>query len=328
MTTEADTPAAPPPASAAPGAPGGAMLDGAAAAEAIERRAVVRRWLLSAPALIVIIGCGMLPLLIIFAYSWTKPAEYAGVIWKFQPDAWVNVLFQQDIFSDALSPNWAYYSIYLRSVLIALQTTVLALIVGFPTAYFITTREQRSRNAWLFLITIPFWSNLLIRIYAIMMIIRDEGYLNHALLALGLIDQPVPIIFTNYALSYGLIYAYLPLMVMPLYASLEKLDFRLVEAGYDLYASRWKVLWHVIVPLVKPGIVSGCILVFIPAIGDYIIAQILGGGNRMMLGNLIAQQFGPARNWPQGSALALTLMVVVMIALVVYATKTQRRRVA
>jgi len=324
MATEtADTPSTPPPAATA------AAVSGAtAAAELIERRAVVKRWLLSAPALVVIIGCGMMPLLIIFAYSWTKPAEYAGVIWKFQPDAWINVLFQEDIFSDALSPNWAYYGIYLRSVLIALQTTVLALIIGFPTAYFIATREQRSRNAWLFLITIPFWSNLLIRIYAIMMIIRDEGYLNHALLALGVIDQPVPIIFTNYALSYGLIYAYLPLMVMPLYASLEKLDFRLVEAGYDLYASRRKVLWHVIIPLVKPGIVSGSILVFIPAIGDYIIAQILGGGKRMMLGNLIAQQFGTARNWPQGSALALTLMAVVMIALVVYATKSQRRRAA
>jgi spermidine/putrescine transport system permease protein len=109
---------------------------------------------------------------------------------------------------------------------------------------------------------------------------------------------------------------------------LEKLDFRLVEAGYDLYASRRKVLWHVIIPLVKPGIVAGSILVFIPAIGDYIIAQILGGGKRMMLGNLIAQQFGTARNWPQGSALALTLMSVVMVALVVYATKSQRRRAA
>jgi spermidine/putrescine transport system permease protein len=318
-TDTADTPAAPPPRSTVP-----AMSNAAAVADEIERRAIIKRWLLSAPALIVIIGCGLMPLLIIFAYSWTKPAEYAGVIWHFQPDAWINVLFQEDLFSDALSPNWAYYSIYLRSVLIALQTTVLALIIGFPTAYFIATREERSRNAWLFLITIPFWSNLLIRIYAIMMIIRDEGYLNHALMDLGVINQPLEIMFTNYALSYGLIYAYLPLMVLPLYASLEKLDFRLVEAGYDLYAGRWRVLRHVIIPLVKPGIVAGSILVFIPAIGDYIIAQILGGGNRMLLGNLIAQQFGTARNWPQGSALALTLMAVVMVALVIYATKSQR----
>ena len=297
------------------------------AAQRVARRAVLKRWLLAAPALTVIGVCGLMPLLIVFAYSWVKPAEYAGVVWQFQPDAWINLVFQRDLFSDELTPNWAYYSIYLRSVLMALQTTVLGLIIGFPTAYFIATRPPRNRNLWLFLITIPFWSNMLIRIYAIMMIIRDEGYLNHALSSLGLIDRPIPIIYTNYAVAYGLLYAYLPLMVMPLYASIEKLDFRLVEAGYDLYGNRLRVLWHVIVPLVKPGIVAGCILVFIPAIGDYIIARMLGGGNRMMLGNLIAQQFGTARNWPQGSALALALMSVVMVALIVYATKTQRSTV-
>ncbi|HEY4161745.1 MAG TPA: ABC transporter permease [Dongiaceae bacterium] len=293
----------------------------------VERRARNKRWLLVSPAIAVIGICGLMPLLIVFAYSWVKPADYAGVIWQFRPDAWVNLLFQQDLFSDALTPNYAYYSIYLRSVEMAFLTTLLALIVGFPTAYFIATRSPRNRNVWLFLITIPFWSNLLIRIYAIMMIIRDQGYLNHALISIGLIDHPLPIIYTNYAVAYGLIYAYLPLMVMPLYASIEKLDFRLVEAGYDLYANRFRVLWHVIVPLVKPGIVAGCTLVFIPAIGDYIIAQMLGGGNRMMLGNLIAQQFGTARNWPQGSALSLGLMSVVMIVLMVYATRTQRSRV-
>jgi spermidine/putrescine transport system permease protein len=293
----------------------------------LERRASIRRWLLASPALAVIGICGLMPLLIVFAYSWAKPGDYSGVVWQFQPDAWVNLLFQQDIFSDALTPNYAYYSIYLRSVEMAFLTTLMALIVGFPTAYFIATRSPRNRNVWLFLITIPFWSNLLIRIYAIMMIIRDNGYLNHALISVGVIDQPLPIIYTNYAVAYGLIYAYMPLMVMPLYASIEKLDFRLVEAGYDLYASRLKVLWHVIIPLVKPGIVAGCTLVFIPAIGDYIIAQMLGGGNRMMLGNLIAQQFSTARNWPQGSALALGLMAVVMIALTVYAARAQRSQV-
>jgi spermidine/putrescine transport system permease protein len=297
-----------------------------AAGAALERRIAIKRWLLSAPALAVIGICGLMPLLIVFAYSWAKPGDYSGVVWQFQPDAWVNLLFQQDIFSDALTPNYAYYSIYLRSIEMAFLTTVMALIVGFPTAYFIATRSPRNRNVWLFLITIPFWSNLLIRIYAIMMIIRDNGYLNHALLAIGVIDQPLPIIYTNYAVGYGLIYAYMPLMVMPLYASIEKLDFRLVEAGYDLYASRLKVLWHVIIPLVKPGIVAGCTLVFIPAIGDYIIAQMLGGGNRMMLGNLIAQQFSTARNWPQGSALALGLMAVVMVVLTFYASRAQRRR--
>jgi spermidine/putrescine transport system permease protein len=301
-----------------------AIVEEPPAVRLAKRRQLRRRWLLVAPAVVLIVVCGIMPLSIVLAYSWLQPAEYAGVIWHFRPDAWVNLVFERDIFSDELMANTAYYSIYLRSILLALMTTVLTLLVGFTTAYFIATRPSHRRNLWLFVITIPFWSNLLIRVYAIMMILRDEGYLNHALQKLGVIDQPIPILFTNYAVAYGLIYAYLPLMVLPLYASLEKLDFRLVEAAYDLYASRWRVLRCVIVPLVKPGIVAGCILVFIPAIGDYIIAQMLGGGKRMMLGNLIAQQFGTARNWPQGSALALALMVVVLVALILYANSAQR----
>ena len=297
-------------------------------AEKAERDDIRSRWLLSTPALLIVFVAALGPLLIVVVYSFLTPGNYGDVKWQFSTDAWVSVLLQRDVFDDTLSFASAHLSIFWRSVSLSAMTTILTLIFGFPTAYFIATRPEHRRDIWLFLITIPFWSNLLIRIYAIMMIIRDEGYLNHALLAIGVIDQPLEIMFTNYALSYGLIYAYLPLMVLPLYASLEKLDFRLVEAGYDLYASRRKVLWHVIIPLVKPGIVAGSILVFIPAIGDYIIAQILGGGKRMMLGNLIAQQFGTARNWPQGSALALTLMSVVMIALVVYATKSQRTRAA
>jgi spermidine/putrescine transport system permease protein len=294
------------------------------AAELVERRATIKRWLLVSPAMLAIFICGLAPLLIVVIYSFCKPGEFGNVVMEFRTDAWVNVLFERDLFSEELGPNYAYYSIYLRSILMALQTTVLALLIGFPTAYFIATRPERSRNLWLFLITIPFWSNLLIRVYAIMMIIRDSGYLNTILVGLHITDQPVQLLFTNYAVGYGLLYAYLPLMVMPLYASLEKLDFRLVEAGYDLYATRFKVLRHVIIPLVKPGVVAGCILVFIPAIGDYVIARMLGGGKKMMLGNLIAEQFGNARNWPQGAALSLTLLCVVLIALMVYASKAQK----
>ena len=129
---------------------------------------------------------------------------------------------------------------------------------------------------------------------------------------------------TDFAIGFGMTYVYLPLMVLPIYASMEKLDFRMVEAGYDLYANRFRVLIHVIIPLVKPGIIAGSILVFIPAIGDYVIARMLGGGKKMMLGTLIAEQFGQARNWPQGAALSLTLMGVVMVALMIYARKAAR----
>ena len=204
-------------------------------------------------------------------------------------------------------------------------TTILTLAIGFPTAYFIATRPSTQKNFWLFMISLPFWSNLLVRTFAIMMFIREKGFVNYILLNLDLIDKPLQIMFTPTAVWIGLVYAYLPLMVMPLYASMEKIDFRLVEAGYDLYASRWQVLRKLIVPLVKPGIVAGCILVFIPSIGAYITPKLLGGGKSLMLGNLISNQFGTSRDWPLGSALALFLMALVMVALIIYVRNETRQ---
>jgi spermidine/putrescine transport system permease protein len=203
-------------------------------------------------------------------------------------------------------------------VSLSLVTTILTLLLGFPTAYFIATRSERSRDIWLFLITIPFWTNLLIRTFAIQELIRNEGLINAALLKLGLISSPLQLLFTDGAVLCGLTYVYFPLMVLPIYASLEKLDFKLVEAAYDLYATRTRVLRHIILPLSTPGIVAGSILVFIPCIGAYVTPRVLGGGKTMMLGNLIEQQFGQARDWPFGSALSITLLVIVMLALLVY----------
>ncbi len=188
-----------------------------------------------------------------------------------------------------------------------------------PTAYFIATRPENQRNAWLFLITIPFWTNLLIRTFAIMELIRNGGAINGILVSwLGVIDEPIQMMNTDFAIMLGMVYVYLPLMVLPAYASIEKLDFRLVEAGYDLYANKFRVLWRVILPIIKPGIIAGSILVFIPSIGAYVTPRILGGGNQMMLGNLIALQFDQGRNWPLGAALSIALMVIVMVALLVY----------
>jgi spermidine/putrescine transport system permease protein len=195
---------------------------------------------------------------------------------------------------------------------------MICLLVGFPTAYFIATQPPARRNAWLFLITIPFWTNLLIRTYAMLLIIRDQGMINLSLINIGLIDRPIPMLYTDFAVSLGLVYAYLPFMVLPIFASLEKLDFRLVEASYDLYATRFRVLKRIIIPLAKPGIAAGCILVLIPSLGAYITPALLGGGKKLMIGNLIELQFGQARNWPFGSAIALVLMVLVMLALLLY----------
>ena len=289
------------------------------AADRAERDSIRRRWLLSAPALLIIFCAAIGPLAVVVLYSFMVKGDYGDVkYWQFSLDGWFNVLFERDMFDDTLGLAWANITIFWRSIKLSLITTLAALFFGFPTAYFIATRAPGKRDLWLFLITIPFWTNILIRTFAMQEVIRNEGIINSALMGLGLVDQPVQIMFTDWAILFGMVYVYLPLMVLPLYASMEKLDFRLVEAGYDLYANRFQVLRRVIIPLVKPGIVAGCILVFIPSLGAYVIPRVLGGGKNMMLGNLIELQFGQGRNWPRGAAISSTLMAIVMVALLVY----------
>ena len=294
------------------------MATAAETARTRERQELRNRWLLSAPALIIILFAATGPLLIVLVYSFLAPGPYGDVKWEFSTEAWVSVLLERDIFDDTLSLADAHLTIFWRSVKLALSTTLLTLLFGFPTAYFIATRSERTREIWLFLITIPFWTNLLIRTFAVLEIIRNEGMVNKLLLATGLIERPVQMLFTDFAIMVGMVYVYLPLMVLPLYASMEKLDFRLIEAGYDLYATRFKVLRRIIFPLVKPGVIAGSILVFIPSLGAYVTPSILGGGKNLMLGNLIELQFGQGRNWPLGAALSITLMAVVMVALLAY----------
>ena len=283
-----------------------------------EKAGIARNRWLTTPSLVIITIFGILPLLIIVIYSFLKAAPYGGVEWKFSTDAYLNFLFQRDIFDDTLQFTPDYLIIYLRTTIYALATTVICLLLGFPTAYYMATRPPEQRNWWVLLITIPFWSNLLVRTLAVMFVIRDEGLINGILLKLHLIDKPIVMLYTNFAVMLGLLYSFLPFMVLPLYSSLEKLDFRLVEAAFDLYATKRQVLWRVIIPLSLPGIIAGCLLVFIPALGAYVTPLILGGGTHLMIGDLIAQQFGVGRNWPLGSAQALILMAVVLIALYFY----------
>jgi spermidine/putrescine transport system permease protein len=161
-----------------------------------------------------------------------------------------------------------------------------------------------------------------------MEIIRNEGVVNSVMIGLGIIDEPIQLLFTEFAITLGMFYVYLPLMVLPIYASMERLDFSLVEAAYDLYASRWRVLKRVIFPLVKPGVIAGSILVFVPSLGAYVTPRVLGGGKQLMLGNLIELQFGQGRNWPLGAALSITLLAIVMIALMVYVRSAGREEVS
>ena len=286
--------------------------------ETRDKKQLRRRWLLIMPALTIIVLVGILPLGIILIYSFLTPGDYGGITWEFSYDAYVNLLFNRDIFDDTLTLNTAFLGIYWRTIMLAFLTTLGTLLVGFPTAYFIATRPASQREIWVLLITIPFWANLLVRIYAMLLLIRDEGLINRFLMWTGLRDEPFIMIYTDFGVAVGLIFTFLPFMVLPLYASLERLDFSLVEAAADMFASRWQILRRVIIPLSKPGIISGCMLVFIPSLGSFIIPFMLGGGKQLMIGNLVILQFGSGRNWPLGSAAAMVLMVLVMTALMVF----------
>lgn len=292
---------------------------------AARRRDVSVRWLLSAPAMLIILFAAIGPLFVMLAYSVMAKGDYGDVKFgEFSLDGWFSVFLQRDIFDDAITVADAHLSIFWRSVRLSFLTTGVTLLLGFPTAYFIATRPRHTRETWVFLITIPFWTNLLIRTFAMQEVIRNEGIVNTLLIASGLADRPIQMLYTDWAILFGMVYVYLPLMVLPLYASMEKLDFRLVEAGYDLYAGRLAVLRRIIVPLARPGIVAGSILVFIPSLGAYVTPRVLGGGKNMMLGNLIELQFGAGRNWPLGAAISITLMAVVMVALLVYVRNASR----
>ena len=289
------------------------------AAEAAQRARTTRTaWALVTPALIVLSAAAIGPLVLVLIYSFLTPGDYGNVVWTFSLDGWQKVVVERDIFDDSLHLAEAHLSIFWRSVSLSFVTTVLSFFAGFPTAWFIATRPASQRAIWLFLITLPFWTNLLIRTFAINQIIRNEGLLNTVLLHFGVISTPLQMTYTEGALLIGMVYVYLPLMVLPLYASLERFDIRLLEAAYDLYASRWQVLTRVVLPIAKPGIVAGSILVFVPCLGAYVTPRILGGGKLMMLGNFIELQFGQGRNWPLGAALSIVLLGIVMAALLIY----------
>lgn len=285
-----------------------------------------RRWGLALPAVTVITLFSILPLGVVILYSLLTPGDYGNVTWIFSGEGWFSVLFERDMFDDTVTLSDAHMSILARSIVLALATTLLTLVFGVPTAWFIATRPPAQRGFWLFLITIPFWTNLLVRTIAVQEMIRADGVFNRILLGLGVIDAPLQMMFTNFAVLLGMAYVFLPLMVLPVYAAIEKFDFRLAEAGYDLYASRAYCLRRVILPLVRPGVIAGSILVFVPSLGAYVTPRIMGGGKSMMLGNLIEMQFGQGRNWPLGAALAITLTLLVLGALIWYTRLTSGRR--
>jgi spermidine/putrescine transport system permease protein len=280
--------------------------------------------LLLAPPLGTILFFMALPIGLTTLYSVLTPAQYGGVIWKPSGEAYVRLLFEPDIFDDTLTFNPDYLQILARSVLQAGVATVLCLLIGLPTAWFIATRPPSQKSLWLMLVTVPYWVNLLVRTIALLLILRDEGPINSALQSLGLTDAPLPLAYNNFAIGLGLVSSFLPFMILPPYAAIERFDFFLLEAAYDLHASRWQAIWSVILPILRPGLIAGGLLVFIPGIGSYLAPDILGGGKTLMLGNLIGMQFQGSRNWPFGAALSTVLMTVTLVALIIVARRAAR----
>jgi spermidine/putrescine transport system permease protein len=284
----------------------------------------MRRLGLIAPAALIIGAFMVLPLGLMAYISILERGVNGGVVWDARtPEAYVNFLFERDL-DDSLMLNTDYLQIFWRSLWLSAATTALALLIGFPSALYMALQPPAWRNLLIFLVTIPFWTNLLVRNYAWILLLRNNGLLEGALVSLGITDQPLGILYTPFAVMIGLTYTFLPFMVLPIYASLEKLDLRLVEAAYDLGADRRRALARIIVPLALPGIVAGGILVFIPCLGAYVTPELLGGGKSLMIGNLIQGQFGAARNWPFGAALSFALLAMVLLAMVVHLMRFSR----
>jgi spermidine/putrescine transport system permease protein len=276
-------------------------------------REKTRGRVLSIPAVVWLVTFFILPLIIVIVVSFMTRGSNGTIVLP------LTLEHYQRIFGPI------YFPVFLKSIWISLITTILCLLAGYPLAFFISTRKsKRAQNLALFLVILPFWTNFLVRTYAWRMILGTEGTINESLMNLHIITQPLQLLNTQFAVLIGLIYGELPFMILPIYTSVERFDFRLVEAAHDLGANDWRAFWRVVVPLTFPGVLAGCILVFIPSIGAFITPDLLGGTQGLMIGNLINQQFHGTGNWPLGAAASVVMMGIVMVGLLGYARVGRR----
>ena len=281
-------------------------------------------WWAGLPGLIFLMALVLAPLVIIVLYSFLNRAKLGvGVKWLFTIQPYVELFYSESL-SGEKTFDPVYLQILLNSALYSLVTALVCLVLSVPIALWIATRPPRWRTALVFLVTIPFWTSLLIRTYAWVIILNDNGPINGTLTGLGLIPEPLPMLYTPFATTVGLVYSFLPFMILPIYASAERFDFRLAEAAYDLGATRVTVLRRIVMPAIRPGVIAGMILVFIPALGSYLAPELLGGGKTSMIANVIAAQFGASRNWPFGAALSVMVLVITMLVLVAFAVAIRR----
>jgi spermidine/putrescine transport system permease protein len=278
------------------------------------------------PATLFLIVFFAIPLAIMVVTSFLAPGLYGGVEWEFYPHNFGRILGFADPAFEEFDP--IYLAIFFRSVRIAIVTVIAALLVAYPAAFYISRLSDRWKNLCIFLITLPFFASLIVRLFVWVMILRPTGLLNETLMSLGIISRPLDMIYTDGAIVLGMVYVFLPFMFLPVYASIEKLDWRLVQASLDLGAGPVRTFFRIVLPLTTPGIAAGSVIVFIPALGNFVVPAVLGGAKVMMLGNLIEGQFLSARNWPFGSALAMMVMAVMLLLLSGYVLFTNRRNAA
>ena len=264
------------------------------------------------PGLIFYVVLVAAPLLLVLAYMFATRGRFGGVEWT--PSL--------DNFRRAADP--LYLDVLGSSVGLAAVATVLALLIGYPTAYAITKLPERWRTVALVLVVVPFWTNFLIRMYAWIVLLNTQGIVNDVLVGLGLTEERFTLLYTPGAVVVGLVYAYLPLMVLPLYAAIERVDPEQLEASANLGATRFRTFWSVLLPLTLPGAITGSILVFVPSLGHFVVPELLGGGKTVMVGNLIRDQFLKVQDWPFGSELAFVVVLALLLLFVVQAVVTRR----
>ena len=288
---------------------------------ALRRQSVILGALL-APVTLFLSVFFVLPLLIIAVFSFLTPGLYGGVEWAFYHWNYGRIFGWADGIMEVYEP--IYLRILLRSLTFAALTVIVTLILCYPVAFWVSRLPDRWRLVFLFLITLPFFSSLIVRLYAWLLILKPTGLFNSVLLQLGVIAQPLEILYTPTAVVLGMVYVMIPFMFLPLYASVDNLDRAQVEASLDLGANRVQTFVKVILPQTLPGIMGGAVIVFIPSVGNFIVPDVLGGAKGLMVGNLVEQQFLSSRNWPFGSALSMIIMAVVLTVLLVAVTRARK----
>lgn len=267
--------------------------------------------LLALPTLVWMGALFVLPMIMMLALSFMERGTYGQVVYQFTIDNYIRIF-------DPL-----YGLIFWDTLVVAVLTTGFSILCGYPLAYYISRLDKSKQQIWLLLVMIPFWINFLVRSYAWVIILRSQGVVNTILQSLGLIDEPLTLLYNSGSVLVGMVYTLLPFMVLPIYVSLEQMDYRKLEAAYDLGATPWKAFWHVTLPMTKTGVVTGSILVFVSSIGMFVVPDVMGGAKSALIGNVIQNQFLSARDWPFGSALSIVLMLLSLLLILLYFKATQ-----